>query len=270
MPIAVAAGMRTLPIGREAVVDLTAFSVERLAKKLRWAQRSLTKRGYTCEVTPATEISRMNRATLGRIDAEWRARRGGMSYGCAMTLGRFPGPDEAHCLIGLLRDPAGEPVAYLTLLPGGEGYYSLDLTRRANAAPNAAMELLMMETLASLRARGATAVSLNFSTFSGLPAKLGGRTLARLGALAFQTSSLEVFNNKFLPEWTPRYLALRSWLDLPDVAWAILVAEGADRALYNALALGWRRLLARARARRLIPSTSRTLPATTQPVSEQA
>src|SRR5512146_884469 len=98
-----------------------------------------------------------------------------------MTLGRFPSADEAHCLVGLLRDPEGEPVAYLTLLPGGEGYYSLDLTRRLDAAPNAAMELLLMETLTALRARGASAVSLNFSTFSGLPAWRGGKALARLG-----------------------------------------------------------------------------------------
>lgn len=245
-PIAAAAGMRTLPIGREAVVDLATFSVERLAKKMRWAQRSLTRRGYRSELAPATAITERTRAALERIDAEWRARRGGMNYGCAMTLGRFPGADEAHCLIGLLRDPEGEPVAYLTLLPGGEGYYSLDLTRRLDAAPNAAMELLLMGTLTALRESGASAASLNFSTFSGLSARWGGRALARLGSLAFQTSSLEVFNNKFLPEWTPRYLAVRSWLDLPDVLYAILVAEGADRALYNALARGWRRLLARA------------------------
>jgi hypothetical protein len=113
-----------------------------------------------------------------------------------------------------------------------------------------------MESLTSLRARGAATVSLNFSTFSGLPARLGGRTLARLGGLAFQTSTLEVFNNKFLPEWTPRYLAVRHWLDLPDVLWAIVVAEGADRALYNALARSWRRLRTRYRAAFALPATS--------------
>jgi lysylphosphatidylglycerol synthetase-like protein (DUF2156 family) len=153
-----------------------------------------------------------------------------------MTLGRFPNPQDAACLVGLMRDPEGEPVAYLTLLPGGEGYYSLDLTRRLRAAPNAAMEFLLMETLAALRARGASAVSLNFSTFSDTPAWLGGAALARLGSMAIQTSSLETFNNEFLPIWTPRYLAVRCWLDLPDVIYAILVIEGADRALYNALA----------------------------------
>ncbi len=234
--LAVATGMHTLPIGREAVVNLTTFAVERLNKKMRWAQRSLAKRGFRYELLPATEITGPLRTALGFIDAEWREARGGKSYGCCMTLGRFPNPQDSACLVGLMRDPEGEPVAYLTLLPGGEGYYSLDLTRRRRAAPNAAMECLMMETLAALRARGATEVSLNFSTFSGAPAWLGGSALGRLGSMAFQTSSLETFNNKFLPVWTPRYLAVRSWFDLPDVIYAILVVEGADRVLYNAIA----------------------------------
>lgn len=234
--IAVATGMRSLSIGREAVVRLTAFTVDGLNKKMRWAQRSLTRRGYRCELLTAMEITGPLRSALAHIDAEWRAARGGQSYGCCMTLGRFPNPQDAACLVGLMRDPAGAPVAYVTLLPGGEGYYSLDLTRRSRSAPNAAMEFLMMETLSALRTRGASEVSLNFSTFADAPAWLGGAALARLSSMAIQTSSLETFNNKFLPEWTPRYLAVRSWFDLPDVIYAILVIEGADRALYNAIA----------------------------------
>lgn len=234
--VAMASGMRALTIGREAVVNLATFGVEGLNKKMRWAQRSLTKRGYRATLLPATEITGPLRSALGRIDAEWRMARGGQSYGCCMTLGRFPNPQDAACLIGLMYDPDGEPVAYLTLLPGGEGCYSLDLTRRASAAPNATMEFLVMETLTALRARGASEISLNFSTFAGAPSWLGGSALARLGGMAIQTSSLEAFNNKFLPVWTPRFLAVRSWFDLPDVIYAILVVEGADRVVYNAIA----------------------------------
>lgn len=247
--VAAAAGMRSIAIGREAVVELPSFSVEGLSKKMRWAQRSLTKRGYRCALLPATEITGALRAALARIDDEWRTVRGGQNYGCCMTLGRFPNPQDAACLVGLMRDPDGEPIAYLTLLPGGEGYYSLDLTRRLRGAPNAAMEFLLMETLAALRARGSAEVSLNFSIFSGAPAWLAGSALARLGGLAIQTSTLETFNNKFQPRWSPRYLAVRRWLDLPDVLYAILVIEGADRVFYNALA---RRL---SKARRALPAT---------------
>lgn len=236
--IAAKTGMRSVIIGREAMVNLTAFDLQRLSKKMRWAQRSLTKRGYRADLLPATQVTGQLRSALSRIDEEWRESRGGHNYGCAMTLGRFPNPNDAACLIGVLRDPDGEPIAYLTLLPGGANSYSLDLTRKLHTAPNAAMEFLLMETLTALRNRDANEVSLNFSTFSGAPKWLGGAALARLGGIAFQTSSLETFNNKFLPEWTPRYLAFRSWFDLPDVIYAILVVEGANRALYNLLTRG--------------------------------
>ena len=55
--VAHAAGMHTLNIGTEAIVDLSDFAVERLGKKMRWAQRSLGKRGYAISVFSAAAIS---------------------------------------------------------------------------------------------------------------------------------------------------------------------------------------------------------------------
>ncbi len=232
--IARRSGLRTLAIGTEAVVDLADFAVERLNKKMRWAQRSLTRNGYRAQLMPATEITPPLHAAFNHIDAEWRRQRGGHIHGCCMTLGRLPTRDDPHCLVGVLFDPGDRPIAYLTLLPGGEGVYSLDLTRRTRHAPNATMEFLLIETLSQLRDLGASTVSLNFSTFSGLASTRAGRAV--LGALgrAVQLRSLETFNNKFLPRWSPRYLAFPSWLLLPDVLYAILVVEGVDRMLANA------------------------------------
>jgi len=242
-PIAQRQGMRAIPIGKEALVDIENFAVEKLNKKMRWAQRSLAKRGYQAEVLPATAIPAQLRASLQQIDAEWREQRGGQMHGCCMTLGRFPTDGDNDCLIGLMRDGDGVPVAYLTLLPGGKGYYSLDLTRRLHIAPNAAMEFLLIETLCALKAQGATTMSLNFSTFSGLASSRGGRLLRKLCGAAFQLDSLEAFNNKFRPTWAPRYLMLPSWYSAADVLYAVLVIEGMDRMLLNALVRGARRLL---------------------------
>nr|MBF6590115.1 DUF2156 domain-containing protein [Ktedonobacterales bacterium] len=235
-PIAQAAGMRTAMIGTEAMVDLRAFSVERLSKKMRWVQRSLAKRGYGVRLLSVPELGERQRAILQRIDAEWRMARGGQDHGCCMTLGRFPTQDDPDCLISLAYDPAGQPIGYLTLLPGGEGCYSLDLTRRSFSAPNATMEFLVIETLCQLQARGAAAMSLNFSTASWLQSLPGGRRLLGLLGSAFQLHSLEAFNNKFKPLWVPRYLAFPSWYALPDVIYATLVVEGVDRMVVNACA----------------------------------
>ena len=233
-PVAHACGMRTLNIGNEAVVNLAEFSVDKLIKKMRWAQRSLAKRGFSCEVRSAAEITPQLRVALDRIDAEWRESRGGEMHGFSMTLGRFPTHADPECLISIMRDEHAQPVAYLTLLPGGEGFYSLDLTRRMHAAPNAAMEFLLMETLTLLKQRGATQVSLNFSTFSNLNSSKRGNALMKLVGRWFQLGTLEAFNAKFRPDWVPRYAAFPSWLSLPDVAYAVFKVEGVDKMVVNA------------------------------------
>lgn len=253
-PIARGASMHTFAVGTEAMVDLGAFAVERLSKKMRWARRSLAKRGYVVELLAAPAITPHQRAALRKIDLEWRHSRGGQDHGCCMTLGRFPTRDDPECLIGLVNDADGVPVAYLTLLPGGNGCYSLDLTRRRSSAPNAAMEFLIMETLLQLQARGAATVSLNFSTGSWLRALPGGERVRALFGAAFQLHSLEAFNNKFRPAWVPRYMAFPSWYVLPDVVYAILAVEGADRMVINACARAIRHRVGPLRAAALLPS----------------
>jgi lysyl-tRNA synthetase class 2 len=236
-----ACGMNTLNIGTEAVVDLSCFSLQNLSKKMRWAQRSLTKRGYSVSLLGAAAISPPMQVALDRIDEEWRLARGGRSHGCCMTLGRFPAPSDADCLIAVAANESGMPVAYLTLLPGGPGYYSLDLTRRLQCAPNAIMEFLLLEVLSNLREQAVTTVSLNFSTFSSFSSVRGIRGLMLTLDKAIQLGSLEAFNAKFRPTWVPRYLVVPSWYYLPDVAYAILALEGVDRMLTNALVRRWRR-----------------------------
>ena len=152
-----------------------------------------------------------------------------------MTLGRFPTPSDADCLIAVAYDGLGTPVAYLTLLPGGQGYYSLDLTRRLHSAPNAIIEFLLLEVLSELKERGVARVSLNFSTLSSFTSVRGLSRVMAIAGKAIQLGSLEAFNAKFKPYWVPRYLVLPSWYNLPDVAYAILVLEGVDRMLVNAL-----------------------------------
>jgi lysyl-tRNA synthetase, class II len=230
-----ACGMKTLDIGTEAVVDLSTFNVQNLSKKMRWVQRSLTKRGYSVVLLRAAAISRHMQIALDKIDEEWRLARGGRSHGCCMTLGRSPTPSDADCLIAVATNELGIPTGYLTLLPGGPGYYSLDLTRRLHCAPNAIMEFLLLEVLVKLQEQAVTKVSLNFSTFSSLSSVRGINRMVSTLDKAIQLRSLEGFNAKFRPIWVPRYLVVPSWYYLPDVAYAILALEGVDRMLTNAL-----------------------------------
>jgi lysylphosphatidylglycerol synthetase-like protein (DUF2156 family) len=243
--VAQSCGMHTLNIGTEAIVDLSGFRVEHLSKKMRWVQRSLGRRGYSISLHKASTIQRSLQIALYGIDKEWRVARGGRSHGCCMTLGRFPNFNDSECLVAVASNDVGTPVAYLTLLPGGEGYYSLDLTRRAQRAPNAIIEFLLLGVLCELQRQGVTQVSLNFSTLSSLASVRGLKSVMAALDKAIQLGSLEAFNSKFKPSWEPRYLVLPSWYYLPDVAYAILALEGVDQMLANALIRRFRRLPAR-------------------------
>lgn len=244
--IARGASMHTLALGTEAVVDLTQWSVESLNKKMRWVRRSLSKRGFAVELCPANALPGTAQAAVRRIDADWRRTRGGQDHGCCMTLGRIPTAADRDCLFALMRDEHDDLVGYMTLLPGGEGCYSLDLTRRLATAPNAAMEFLITEALVQLQTRGTTTVTLNFSTLSSLKDNPIGQRVLNIAGAAFQLQSLETFNNKFRPAWVPRYLAFPSWYVLPDVVYAILVVEGVDRMVINTLVRAMRhRIFAR-------------------------
>lgn len=244
LPVVRHADMRALPIGSEAVVDLADFSIEKLGKKMRWAHRSLSKRGLTSTLMAASDVSPSLLAALDRIDAQWRVARGGQEHGCCMTLGRFPRRDDRDCLVAVVANETGSVIAYATFLPGGDGFYSLDLTRRSHDAPNATMEYLLMGALGQLRDRGAVQASLNFSTLSSLSEGRFGRLALRFLSKPFQLGSLEAFNAKFQPRWVRRYAVLPSWAVLPDVALAIMALEGVDRMVVNACARGVRQFAA--------------------------
>ncbi len=244
LPVVRRCGMRCVAIGGEAIVDLTNFSIEKLGKKMRWAHRSLSKRGLICTLMPTSDVSPALHAALDHIDSEWQVARGGQQHGYCMTLGRFPTADDRGCLVAVVRDETSRAVAYATFLPGGDGLYSLDLTRRSHDAPNATMEYLLMDALGQLRDRGVAAASLNFSALSSLSEGRIGRLAHRLLSKPFQLGSLEAFNSKFQPRWVRRYAVMPSWAALPDVAVAIIALEGVDRMVINACSRQLRQFVA--------------------------
>ena len=88
--------------------------------------------------------------------------------------------------------------------------------------------------LESARERGIAEVSLNYAGLAHLvrrePTTRAARALTRL-ALAplhrrFQMDRLVRFNNKFSPEWRPRYLVFESRAALPRTIVRVLQAEG--------------------------------------------
>jgi lysyl-tRNA synthetase, class II len=105
--------------------------------------------------------------------------------------------------------------------------------RRSGAEPNGLSEALIARTLAWAREQGVREVSLNFAGFAHVmgthAAPTRGQRLLRRGLELvhgrFQLERLMAFNDKFHPQWRPRFLVYEAHTRLPLVALRVLQAE---------------------------------------------
>jgi len=125
---------------------------------------------------------------------------------------------------------------FLDFVPWGPDGASLNVMRRDRLAPSWLNDFLVVEAARRLPEYGVRRISLNFSFLrtvlaAGAEPGVAGRlrvarwVLRRLSG-PFQIESLYRFNRKFCPDWQPRYLAVEAPEELPQVALAVLRAEG--------------------------------------------
>jgi lysyl-tRNA synthetase class 2 len=230
-----AAGLTTVYLGDEAVLDLERFSLE--GRALRIARQSWNRAGragYTAQATRSGDLDPATVAGLRELSRRWRGEAA--ERGFSMALGRLFDPRDAATYVVVARDAAGRPVGFLHLVPWGRDGASLDVMRRDRAQPSWLNDFLVVEAARRLPALGVRRVSLNFSFLRALlvvgaePGVTPGLRLVRwlLRRLSgpFQIETLYRFNRKFAPAWQPRYLALEVPEELPRVALAVLRAEG--------------------------------------------
>ena len=233
-----ALGMHALKVGEEAIVDPRGFSLEgRAIRKVRQSVSRARRRGWSTEVVTSIAVDPADWRAIAGLEEEWRASQRRV-HGFAMTLGRMGGAVEDERMVYVLgRGPDGRVRALLRLVPYGAGL-SLDAMRRGPEVPNGLTEALVVHALEHARQAGFAEVSLNFAGFGHIMA--AGRELSapqRLARVAlgaahkrFQLERLSAFNQKFDPEWRPRYLVYGSRAQLPRAALRVLQAEAYIRA----------------------------------------
>ena len=151
-----------------------------------------------------------------------------------MGMGAFESGVAPNDLYLLARAPDGELGGVMRFISHC-GKLSLDTMRRVGETPNGLNEALVCRALEIARNRGVAEVSLNYAGLGHLvrneprgsyAARLLTRfAVARLGR-RFQMERLVRFNEKFCPEWRPRYLVYESRLGLPQAVFRVLQAEG--------------------------------------------
>jgi len=231
----VAAGLRAIPLGDEAIIDASTFTLAGPAMKaVRQAVVRVQRAGYTVSIRRHRDIPPQELTALAACAESWRGDA--PERGFSMALSRLGDPADSSCLMVVAHRPDGRPAGLLSLVPWGRGAASLDLMRRDRDSLNGLVET-MVTTLIERKAEfGLRRISLNFAMFravfaeaeefgAGPVTKLNNAVLGVFSRF-FQLESLYRSNAKYRPAWVPRYLCIDSPLSLLRVSIAAGVAEG--------------------------------------------
>ena len=178
------------------------------------------------------EIDTQLESEIAALELAWRTQR--HLHGFAMGMGRYDSDLRPDDLYGLARSPDGRLGAVMRFV-GHCGKLSLDTMRRVGETPNGLNEALVCRVLESARERGVPEVSLNYAGLAqlihGAPIRNPlARALTKLAMVPlgrrFQMERLVRFNEKFFPEWRPRFLVYESRASLPKTVLRVLQVEG--------------------------------------------
>ncbi|MDE3064825.1 MAG: DUF2156 domain-containing protein, partial [Acidobacteriota bacterium] len=234
LPLYHSAGLHSIYVGDEAVVDCQTFSLEGgKMKGLRQACTRLARKGYTVEFLDPSAIDPVRVPALVSLIS--MLRRGEGERGFSMMLGRLFDPKDKGLLLTVVTSPDGEPAAVCQFVPSPAiNGYSLDLMRRdPGEHPNGLIDYALCSTIEHLAGRGARGLSLNFAAFrSVLEGESDEGTFTRVERWALRRlsgvlpiESLWSFNAKYDPTWLPRYLVYPAAESFVPVAAAVFRAE---------------------------------------------
>jgi lysyl-tRNA synthetase class 2 len=226
------AGLRSLYMGDEAIVDSDGFSLEgRPIRKVRQSVTRLRKAGYRTEIAELGSLAPDILERLEEVAKDWLG--GDPERGFSMAMDSLRNPVGEDTLVVYAVDEGGTIRGFLHFVPTyGRDAVSLSYMRRQRETPNGLTEFLIAEGIEHLRVRGVAEVSLNFAAFArfirqpnGMVERTLGRALA-VGDTWFQIERLYRFNAKFFPRWEPRYFMYERRLGLARAGIAALWLEG--------------------------------------------
>jgi phosphatidylglycerol lysyltransferase len=239
LPLYHQAGLNSLCVSNEAIVELRTFSLEGSAnKKLRNAVTKITRLGYTSRVVlPPHDAHLLSR--LRAISDEWLTLKSGGEMRFAM--GWFDEKYLDECPLMLVEDPAGELCAFANLV----GEYqadeiTLDLMRHHRRLENGVMEFMFAGMLSWAREQGYSRFSLGQSALSRVGEKPDDPRLEKFLHYIYENfnrfynfKGLHSFKEKFNPIWEPRYIIYPGLSSLPALLTAFIRVNSGDDFLWR-------------------------------------
>ncbi|WP_374928321.1 bifunctional lysylphosphatidylglycerol synthetase/lysine--tRNA ligase LysX [Kytococcus sedentarius] len=228
-------GLGVLALGDEAILETDGFSLSgpRMASVRQAVQRA-RRAGVVVQVRRHEQVEAHEWPALRAAADAWRGDA--PERGFSMALGRLGDPADGQCVLVEARDDAGELVGLLSFVPWGPVGASLDLMRRSPTAPNGVTETMVAELCRQAETVGIRRLSLNFAVFRSVFAEGGTlgagpvvrvqRWLLRRASRWWQLESLYTANERYLPQWRPRYLCFGQTEQLARIGLATATAEG--------------------------------------------
>ena len=230
-----AAGLRTFPLGDEAIISVERFNLNGpTMSPVRQAVRRVDRAGYTTQVRRHSELSPDELALIAKLAEEWRGED--TERGFSMALNRLGDPADGRCLIITAHDTTGTIRGFLSFVPWGSRGVSLDLMRRDRTAENGLNEYMVSCLVDAAPKHGIRRISLNFAVFREVfsnadQVSAGPVTKVTDAALSyaskfFQLETLYRSNDKYQPDWVPRLLCYDPALTVARAGLAMGTAEG--------------------------------------------
>ncbi|MGE0600008.1 MAG: bifunctional lysylphosphatidylglycerol flippase/synthetase MprF [Dehalococcoidia bacterium] len=234
------AGMQSLKIGEEAIVDVRSFSLAgKSFKHMRNAINRLTQAGVRVEFIDPP-ISDEVVSEIEEVSDLWLQNDGHRER--SFTLGAFSRDYARSSSFALARSATGRLEAFVNIIPSYRSANgNFDMMRRRPDAPDGVMDLLIVSLVERFRDCNFEGLTLGMTPLANLegsglvPSAL--RLLYARGNELFNFAGLRTYKEKWHPRWEPLYLCFRSDLQLPSLA--VAVARAGERSGKLPLRVRW-------------------------------
>ena len=223
-------GKKFLPIGEEAVLNLTTFTIDGgKMKPTRSAVNRLSAEGYIFKVYLPNQKEGLLQK-LEQVSDHWLKDLNQEEV--AFTQGVFDRVILKQQTILTIEDGEEKVYAFLNLVKDyapGEATY--DLIRKEPDSPNGILDMLLVKTFLYLKDEGYTSVNMGLAPLSGIEGvNITQKTIKyaynNLKVFA-QFKGLRKYKEKFFPEWNKKYLIYSHHYHLLQVPRALKrISEG--------------------------------------------
>jgi phosphatidylglycerol lysyltransferase len=216
---------KLLPLGQEAVVDLSSFNLDgKERKSLRNAVNKMEREDYRFVVHEAPHDDRLLQQLRAVSDAWLRMlQRTELNF----SQGTFDEQELKNQCVLTLENAEGKVFTFINLIPGRTPEEAnFDLMRRTEDAPPGTMDFMFVKMFFYLQSKGYKTCNLGMVPMSGLDRsgslpenvlKIAYERLPRFSVY----KSLRQFKDKFDPVWETTYVAFDSQLDMMNLPLAL-------------------------------------------------